>query len=64
MVIKNHHDPDLVVATRSLDLHSHLYQFDGFERFDSIGVSHVVFANVVRNLWYAYFGHINYKYLQ
>ena len=64
VVIKDLHDPDLVVAIRSFDLHSNSYQFDGFERFDSIGVSHVVFVNTVTNIWHVHFGHVSYRYLK
>ena len=64
MVIRDLHDPDLIVAIGSVDLQSYLYQFDGFESSNSTSVSLVAHVDTVRNLWHENFGHINYKYLQ
>ena len=64
MVIRDLHDPNLIVATGSVDLQSHLYQFDGFESFDSIGVSLVAHVDTMIKLWNENFGHVNYRYVQ
>ena len=37
VVIQDLYDSEMVVATRSVDFASHLYQFDGFESFDDRG---------------------------
>ena len=50
MVIQDLHDLDLVVAIGSVDLQSHLYQFDGFESFDSTIVSLIDHVDIVRKL--------------
>ena len=34
VVIQDPHDPELIVAIGSVDLQSHLYQFDGFKSSD------------------------------
>lgn len=64
VVIREFHDPDLVVPTSSVDPDSWLYQFDGFESPDGLGVSLVAHADSMRRLWHGHFGHVNYRYLQ
>lgn len=63
MVIQDLHDPNLVVSTRSVDLQSHLYQFDDFESFNFIGFSLISHVDIVRKLWHEYFDNANYRYL-
>lgn len=63
MVEFSPHDPDLVVATGSVDLDSRLYQFDGVESPDGSGVSLIAHADSVSRLWHECFDHVNYRYL-
>ena len=63
VVIRDLHDPDLVVATRSVDFASRLYRFDGFESSDTIGSSLIAHVDSVSRLWHECFGHVNYRYL-
>ena len=64
VVIRDLHDPNLIVTIGSVDLQSHLYQFDGFESSDSTDVSLVAHADTVSKLWHEHFGHVDYRYLQ
>ena len=64
MVIRDLHDPNLVIAIGIIDLQSHLYQFDGFESFNYIGVSLIADAEIMSKLFHEHFGHVNYRYLQ
>lgn len=64
MVIQDLHDLDLVIAIGSVDLQSHLYQFDGFESSDSTSVSLIADVDIVSKLWHERFSHVNYRYLQ
>ena len=54
----------MVFSIGNANLQSHLHQFDGFESFDSSGVSLIAHADMVRKLWNDNFGPINYIYLQ
>lgn len=64
VVIRDLHDPDLVVAIGSVDSASHLYRFDGFESSNTVGSSLIAHADSVSRLWHKCFGHVNYRYLQ
>ena len=64
VVIRDLHDLYLIFAIGSVELQSHLYQFDGFESSKSTSVSLVAYVDIVSKLWHKRFGHVNYRYLQ
>ena len=63
VVIQDLHDPDLVITIGSVDIQSHLYQFDGFESSNSRGFSLISIVDIVSKLWHEHFGHVKYIYL-
>ena len=64
VVIRDLHDPKMIVATGSAEFASCLYKFDGFESSDDIESCFVAHEDSVSKLWHERFGHVNYQYLQ
>ena len=64
MVIWDLHDPEMIVATGSVDSASRLYRFDGFESSDGTSSCFVAHVDLVSKHWHECFGHVNYRYLQ
>ena len=60
MVIRDLHDPEMIVSTGSADYASCLYRFDGFESSDDTGSCYVVHVDSVSRLWHEHFRHVNY----
>jgi hypothetical protein len=64
VVIRDIHEPDLVVATGSVDFASRLFRFDGFENLDCSNSSLIAHVDLVSRLWHEHFGYVNYIYIQ
>ena len=60
VVIRDLHDPEMIVATRSADYASCLYRFNGFESSDDTRSCYVIHVDLVSKLWHEHFGHVNY----
>lgn len=62
VVIKDLHNPKIIIATGKDDHKSRLYRFSHFE--PPTGTYFIAHAYPLSKLWHERFGHVNYKYLQ